>query len=159
MMNDKKEIVGANLGGPERKYRFVLMTAYDGMRIYHSYLAVLFSQLAKFNQFFKQAEQDEAGEDDEIRFDVAGCLKFLAEILPWDKVEELSKVMLPFCEIEIDGVTHQNDDATGLGEYFQGKPREVYIALFYAMCANFEDDLSPFLEALEGLRGGSDSTP
>lgn len=155
-MNDKKEILGVSLGGPERKYRFVEMSAYDGMRIYHSYLAVLFSQLAKFNEFFKAADE-EAGEEPGVRFDVAGALRFLSQVLPWDKVEELAAAMLPGCEIEIGGQVHHNDDPTGIGPYFQGKPREVYVALFYAMCANFEDDLHPFMEALEGLRGEDDS--
>lgn len=142
-MGNSVRITGKNLDGTEREYLFQLMSAYDGVRLFHEYLKQLFKLMSQAGDLFQ--EDKETGS---VYFDVSAGMTMLKEILPWEKIEDLAKSLLKDCTIYAGGKEFKNEDPSGIGDFFQGKPRELYTALFYGLCANFPDELDPFLKAL-----------
>ena len=138
---DFAKITGKNLEGDKREYLFKLMDAFEGTKLFHEYLDRLFTLISKVGELFEETE-------DGINFKVGEGMKLIKEILPWDKIEELSKSLLVDCEIRADGKKFVNNSENGIGDFFRGRPREVYTAIFYGLCANFEDEMRPFMEAL-----------
>jgi hypothetical protein len=138
---DFAKITGKNLEGEKREYLFKLMDAFEGTKLFHEYLDRLFTLISKVGELFEETE-------DGINFKVGEGMKLIKEILPWEKIEELSKALLVGCEIRVDGKKFMNDSENGIGDFFRGRPREVYTAIFYGLCANFEDEMRPFMEAL-----------
>ena len=142
---DFAKITGKNLEGEKREYLFKLMDAFEGTKLFHEYLDRLFTLISKVGELFEETE-------DGINFHVGEGMKLIKEVLPWDKIEELSKALLVGCEITIHNAIESqkflNDVESGIGDFFRGRPREVYTAIFYGLCANFEDEMRPFMEAL-----------
>lgn len=138
---DFAKITGKNLDGQERVYNFKLMNAFDGAKLFHEYLERLFQFFAKLGELFEETE-------DGVNFHVSEGMKMIKEIFPWEKIEELSKTLLVGCDIHADGKKFVNEVESGIGDFFRGRPRELYAAIFYALAANFEDEMRPFLEAL-----------
>lgn len=147
---DFAKITGKNLDGEKREYAFKLLNAYDGTKLFHEYLDRLFDLVSKIGELFEETE-------DGLNFHLGEGMKLIKEVLPWDKIEELSEKLLSGCEIHANGKKFLNDVENGIGDFFRGRPREVYTAIFYALCANFEDEMRPFLEALN-IETGKDSS-
>ena len=148
---DTAKITGKNLDGETREYVFKLLNAFDGAKLFHEYLDRLFDLVSRVGELFEETE-------DGINFHVGEGMKLIKEVLPWEKIEELSSKLLVGCEIRSDGKKFLNDVESGIGDFFRGRPREVYTAIFYGLCANFEDEMRPFLEALN-IETGNDLSP
>jgi len=155
-MSDKKrkQIHGKTFFGEDRNYSFFLMDAKTGTRIFHEYVVLLVEAMPTLGKYFA-SDDEESDEDDDKESTVdmmqaAQVAKDLFEILTWDRVEELARVMLAGHLVTApDGATQCADVVTGFNEEWAGDPLEAYTAIFYAICANYPKYVAPFMEALD----------
>lgn len=140
-----KKMKGANLSNEERIYTFQLMDAETGGRIYHqnAYLFPILEEIL-FGEKDDEKGKKEAEEKTFLRR-LVDAVHMFPDVVVWDRVTDVCGAMLSNATVEIDGTVHELGES-GIGEYMQGDPGEIYTALFYAACANYPKYLSLFLE-------------
>lgn len=170
-MENKTAKITASNGFAERVYEFNLISAMDGLIIWHEYGSIIISNLDKIMPMFKtffdvddgkdgaifkmaKSEAMATGEkDDEGKEAPSPLLDFISlvpMIVTTPRLLGLCKTMLGGLKVDKDAC-----DEKGECEIFRGDPLEIYAALFWSIVANFPKYMDPLLEALE--EGDNDS--
>ncbi|MCP4712575.1 MAG: hypothetical protein GY869_28455 [Planctomycetes bacterium] len=127
------------------------MDAATGLKIFHETLPVLAGLIPVAQEALTDLK------DGEINFDAVAIVKTLPELVTWEKIQELAGAMLAGAVAEIDGKENTIGE-TGIGEYTEGDPMEVYTAIFYAMAANYPKYIDPFLTTVAADDSSQDQT-
>jgi len=156
-MSDKetKIIVGDNGTGTERKYKFVLAGALEGVTVIHDYSSMLVAALPQITALFASFAKVEGEEDSKILKmaaedfksgggPVVDCIRLLPQIVTSARLVGLCGVFLAGAEID-----DQKCGDDGMCTLFARRPHQVYPALFWALVANYPDYILPFLGGTE----------
>jgi hypothetical protein len=167
-MQDRQQsdpVRGINAEGEEREYKFWLMDAENGTRLFHEYAGVLTGvhdtfvdflvDLAKRSGKELSKEQEEAytilGTDESIIM----VIKRLPEIFTWPVMSGLARDLLCNHTVVIDGKEYTANERGFTG--YVGDPLEMYCAMLYAVEANYPKYIKPLKNRL-ALLFGNDST-
>lgn len=131
-----KEVDGKTLSGEPRKYTFNLLDAETGLRLFHEYAGVIFSNKDMITQISTGGDAT-----------ALSIIGLLPRVLPWDKIKELAAALLNGAKIDINGTVCSVGE-TGIGYYCEGDPLELYTALFYAIKANYPKYIDPLFQAV-----------
>ena len=148
------DITGRNvITGEELKYTFTEMNQEYGSEILHKYVLILVHQWDKAQSAIRDIANGvkEAQRKKELNEQMTTLASLLPELLSWEQVKELARLLLAERTLKIDDVTYTSGES-GFIDY--NDPLEIYHAIFYAMLANWPKYISPLLAALLG-----DSTP
>lgn len=135
-----KIIEGKNINDELRIFTFKLLNAEQGLKLFHELVPVIADLIPIARGGLQQFKEGE------FSVDLIGIVKHLPSMFPWEKILEMSKLLLSGSSVKIRDNTHSVGDS-GIGDYTQGDPIEVYIALFYSLVANFPKYLDPLLSA------------
>jgi hypothetical protein len=98
----------------------------------------------------EQPEAEQPNDNSEISLDSAtDVIQLIPQVFTWDRLEDIAKNCLAGATID-----DYELDADGFCDLFQEDVAEFYVAIFYAMLANYPKYILPFLDGDE-----DDSTP
>ncbi|MCK5610779.1 hypothetical protein KAR91_53395 [Candidatus Pacearchaeota archaeon] len=153
-----KPVKGINAQGEKREYKFQLMDAETGTRIFHQYAGTMVKVHDTFVDFIVQlsktvgaesnaktkAAYNLLGTDENIMF----VIKRMPEIFTWEVMAGLAGDMLCNHTVTIDGKEHAADEK---GFSIAGDPLEMYTALLYAIEANYPTYIAPLKARLVAM--------
>ena len=135
-MKETKTILGRNGLGRMRRYTFRILDTIHGLQLIEQYKALLGEQIPLAMDLFKgcfETNEEKVQEPSLVRIAQALENEVIAEVLTPLRLAELKNLLLQ--DAEIDGVS--------CDRVFSSNDQELYIALLYAVVANFQDYL-PF---------------
>jgi hypothetical protein len=163
---DSKLITGINARGEKRVYKFKLMDAETGTRIFHQYAGVAVQVHGTFVDFIvalAKSTDKEISDEEKTAYNLLGTdenvmmvIKKLPEIFTWETMAGLAKDMLCFHTVQIEDKEFVANEK-GFTDY-KGDPFEMYAAIVYALEANYPSYIIPLKESLMELFQ-DDSTP
>jgi hypothetical protein len=140
-----KTIKGKNHTGTERTYQFNILNNKEGVKLFHQYCSIVataFPYLKDYLQSlvdsFMGKEEDPDSKKDKTDVDIVALIP---QIFTWDKMEDLAKRLMS--KAKIDG---KELDEDGFCELFNEDIIEFYVALFWAIVANYPKYILPFLD-------------
>jgi hypothetical protein len=151
----KRTIKGKDLQGTERTYTFELMTQKRAFQLFHEFSAEIQLMAPMIVGNIIDDKKEEPGEFDALALskDALRLIECFPMVLSWDRIVELNKFMLANCTIQT-GDEIITMDKQGFGGL---DPIGSYMALFYAIIANYEPLVAPLLVAL-GEQGEKDTS-
>lgn len=156
MTEKKRTINGRNLSGENREYTFHLMSARTGLDVFHNFSAEcqLFGPMLV--ERLSASKDTDPGDFDpsEIKQEALELVQYFPIVTTWNRLKILNREMLAGCVVKTADRTI-TFDKEGFGDL---DPIECYLALFYAIVANYEPYIAPLLGALDG-QGETDLDP
>ncbi len=137
-----KKMEGQNIFGKKRVYKFNLIDANTGLRMFHEQdFMVIMATAADVLAAIEDSEVDGMGK--------ASMAGMFTATMGWGVVEEMFKSMLAGTVVETEDGTKEFNE---MGKIDLGPmdPTEQYVALAHAFMANFPDYASFFGVAVEG---------
>lgn len=138
------------LNGEERSYQFYELTQKYGSELFHKYVLLIVTQWGRVQDILS-SELAENLKNKKITEQVSTIAEVLPELLSWDNIQELAEMLLSNHIVECEGekYTAGNDGFSAMND-----PLEIYLAIFFAMCANWPKYFAPLLQTVL-----KDSTP
>jgi len=153
-------INGKNMYDEPRTYKFKIMNAMVGTELFHMHAPTM---VGIYREMHRLIHKIKGGSIEDMIYsteNIMMVLEHIPDMIPWEMVKDWAAKMLAGHTLTIDDETFTADE-TGFSEY-SGDPLEVYVALLYAMLANYPKYVGPFLATLtESLEpdSQSDTTP
>jgi hypothetical protein len=168
-MSKTKTIKVDTIFGDPRMYKFKLMDAETGIKIFYRFSTVIAASyevikpvLNKLSTRFFDEQADEDQRDNTNETDntltLADLFRLLPQVFTWDTLIELSKEMLTGAVVTVGDDEHTIGD-NGICHWSAGDPMEQFQALFYATCANYPKYVAFFGVALDDSNQPSEGSP
>ena len=144
--NIESVIKGQNVSGETREYTFLLMDAETSTQLFHEWAPTVTGIYKELVAMIGRMRGEDLAEFVFSAQNIISVLEEVPKMIPWDIIKDWASKMLPNHKVEIDGTEYVAGE-NGFTDYL-GDPLEVYVALVYAMMANYPQYVTPFLAAL-----------
>lgn len=137
----QKKIEGINLRGETREYKFELINAENGVRLFHEYVAGFIQMIPNLVEALTETKEGE--EKKPLSLLEAGAV--IPSLISFAQLKELAQLLVAKATVMIDGKAYAVDES-GFGPHTVGDPLEIYVDVFYALRANYPKYIDPILE-------------